>query len=425
MDIRFKTTAGSFATLILFWCSLVVVSAVYITIPLIPLFAETFTVSSSQAAWVGSAFSFAFAGGGLIFGVLSDRFGRKKLMIAGLLLLTLTTLLIGTAQTFSWLVALRCLQGLAASMFPPSVLAYAMEMFPAKKRVTIIGFISTAFLMASIIGQIYSSIIVFTFSWSYVFYFLFRIYFISFLFITLGIPSDNSGQERSSISASFARIGTIFHKKGLPFCYIISTVLFTALVGYFTTLGSYLTSSPFQLSHEEILWVRAAGITGMLISPFDGKLVAKYGVKRVLWFGLIMAAIGLGLLGVWQNLAFLILMSIVFTTGVAIALSALISLIGQLAGEVRVALVESHKVRSKIFELGWAASNRNGFYRFMSSVMYFISRLFHPPVNPIEQWNIILIFQHPNLLAKCRLGHTQFFFGLGVAPRFANLNKIF
>ncbi|MCM3130712.1 hypothetical protein ACFQ3J_25305 [Paenibacillus provencensis] len=59
MDIRFKTTAGSFATPILFWCSLVVVSAVNITIPLIPLFAETFTVFSSQAAWVGSAFSFA------------------------------------------------------------------------------------------------------------------------------------------------------------------------------------------------------------------------------------------------------------------------------------------------------------------------------------------------------------------------------
>lgn len=153
MDIRFKTTAGSFATLILFWCSLVVVSAVNITIPLIPLFAETFTVSSSQAAWVGSAFLFAFAGGGLLFGVLSDRFGRKKLMIAGLLLLTLTTLLIGTAQTFSWLVALRCLQGLAASMFPPSVLAYAMEMFPAKKGEPSSDLLALPFLWPVLLGK--------------------------------------------------------------------------------------------------------------------------------------------------------------------------------------------------------------------------------------------------------------------------------
>ncbi|MEK5059767.1 MFS transporter [Paenibacillus sp. FSL H7-0326] len=337
-----ESAPRSFVTVILFWCSLIVVSAVYITIPLISLFAEVFNVSSSQAAWVGSAFSFAFAGGGLLFGVLSDRYGRKKLMIAGLLLLTLTTLWIGTVQTFTWLVALRCLQGLAASMFPPSVLAYAMEMFPAKKRVTIIGFISTAFLMASIIGQIYSSIIVFTFSWSYVFYFLFGIYLISFVIITFGIPRDSNDREQGSIAASFVRIGTIFQIKGLPFCYIISTILFTALVGYFTTLGSYLTSPPFQLSHEDILWIRAAGIIGMLVSPFDGKLVAKYGVKRVLWSGLMLAAIGLGLLGVWPNLTFLILMSIVFTTGVAIALPALISLIGQLAGEARAIAVSFH-----------------------------------------------------------------------------------
>ncbi|MGO4275491.1 MFS transporter [Paenibacillus sp. TAF58] len=50
----------------------------YLTIPLITVFADVFKVSSSQAAWAGSAFSLAFAFGGLFFGVLSDRFGRKK-----------------------------------------------------------------------------------------------------------------------------------------------------------------------------------------------------------------------------------------------------------------------------------------------------------------------------------------------------------
>ncbi|MBM7569154.1 MFS transporter [Paenibacillus sacheonensis] len=337
-----ESSLNPFVTLILFWCSLIVVSAVYVTLPLISLFAEVFHVSSSQATWAGSAFSFAFAGGGLLFGALSDRFGRKKMMMTGLLLLTLTTLLIGTVHAFSWLIALRCLQGLAASMFPPSVLAYAMEMFPTNRRVTMIGFISTAFLMASIVGQIYSSFIVLTFDWSYVFYILFGAYLLSSLMIAFGIPSDKTDRPQGSIFAPLARIGMLFQKKRLPLCYIISAILFTALVGYFTTLGSYLTSSLFNLSHEDILWVRAAGIIGMLISPFDGKLVAKYGVKSVLWSGLILAAIGLGLLGVWENLAFLIIMSVIFTTGVAIALPALISLIGQLAGEVRAIAVSFH-----------------------------------------------------------------------------------
>ncbi|MDQ0877621.1 YNFM family putative membrane transporter [Paenibacillus sp. V4I3] len=332
----------SLITGILFWCALVVVSCVYLTIPLITIISDVFKVSSSQAAWAGSAFSFAFAGGGLFFGVLSDRYGRKKMMLSGLLLLTVITPLIGSVSSFSWLVALRAFQGLAASMFPPSVLAYAMEMFPIKRRVTIIGFISTAFLMATIVGQIYSSFIVLNFSFSYVFYLLFAVYLISFILIIFFIPKDKTKQPDGSFFSPFLRIGDIFKRKGLPLCYIISATLFISLVGFFTTLGSYLNSSLFGLSHQDILWVRAVGIIGMLVAPFDGRLVAKFGVKNVLWCGLIFAGIGLGLLGLWANLIFLVSMSVVFITGIALALPALISLIGHIAGEIRAIAVSFH-----------------------------------------------------------------------------------
>ncbi|MBB3111562.1 putative MFS family arabinose efflux permease [Paenibacillus phyllosphaerae] len=332
----------SFITVVLFWCSLIVVSSVYITIPLLSLFAERFEVSSSTAAWAGSAFSFAFAGGGLVFGVLSDRYGRKRLMVTGLLLLTVTTLCIGMVTEFAWLIALRAVQGLAASMFPPSVLAYAMEMFPAKKRVTIIGFISTAFLMASIIGQIYSSYVVLHWDWSYVFYILCAVYFVSFIVLGTTIPSDPRAQATGSFFAPFARVGLIFKRKGLPICYIISATLFTALVGYFSTLGSYLTSDSFGLTHQDILWIRAVGIIGMFISPFDGRLVARYGMKKVLWCGLVLGALGLGTLSLGENLTFLTVMSVVFAMGVAMALPALISLIGHLAGEIRAIAVSFH-----------------------------------------------------------------------------------
>ncbi|MFK7696255.1 MFS transporter [Paenibacillus sp. HJGM_3] len=337
-----KSSNYSLMTGILFWCSLVVVSCVYLTIPLITIFSDVFQVSSSQAAWTGSAFSLAFAGGGLFFGVLSDRFGRKKMMLSGLLLLTVITPLIGSVNSFSWLVALRAAQGLAASMFPPSVLAYAMEMFPIKRRVTIIGFISTAFLMATIVGQIYSSYIVLYTSWSYVFYMLFAVYLISAILIASFIPNDKTQQPNGSFFSAFSRIGYIFKKKSLPLCYIISATLFISLVGFFTTLGSYLTSPVFGLSHQDILWIRAVGIIGMIVAPFDGRLVAKMGVKNVLSCGLILAGIGLGLLGLWTNLPLLITMSVVFIMGIAMALPALITLIGQIAGEIRAIAVSFH-----------------------------------------------------------------------------------
>lgn len=65
VKVNYETSERSYSliTAILFWCGLVVVSSLYITIPLVSVFAGAFKVSTSQAAWTGSAFSFCYAVG--------------------------------------------------------------------------------------------------------------------------------------------------------------------------------------------------------------------------------------------------------------------------------------------------------------------------------------------------------------------------
>jgi MFS family permease len=299
-------------------------------------------VTLSQAAWTSSAFSLSFAIGGLIFGILSDRYGRKHLMITGLILLLVITPLIGSVSGFASFVILQAVAGLAASMFPPSVLALGMEIFPSNKRGTIIGFISTAFLMAAIVGQIFSSFVILKLDWSYTYYILFVIYLISAILIAYYIPRDVIQKPEGTLFSSFFKIGAIFNQNGLPICYIVSTVLFISLVGYYTTLESYLSGPDFGLNHREILLIRAVGIIGMFISPFSGHLVAKFGFKNILWTGLTLSGIGLGIQGLTSNLYFLLIMSVIFVTGISLTLPTIISLIGLLAGHSRGTAVSFH-----------------------------------------------------------------------------------
>src|SRR4051812_44813181 len=65
VKVNHKTSERSYSiiTAILVWCGLVVVSSLYITIPLVSVFVGAFKVSTSQAAWTGSAFSFCYAVG--------------------------------------------------------------------------------------------------------------------------------------------------------------------------------------------------------------------------------------------------------------------------------------------------------------------------------------------------------------------------
>lgn len=112
------------AIILLSLCALLVVSQLYIPIPLINMFSQYFSVKTSVAIWIGSGFGFAYAAGFLVFGPLSDRFGRKPLLVPGLFLLGLITFLIGFSTHFYSIITLRLLQGFVAATFAPAALAY-------------------------------------------------------------------------------------------------------------------------------------------------------------------------------------------------------------------------------------------------------------------------------------------------------------
>lgn len=132
-------------TVILFWCGLFVVSSLYMTIPLTAVFSGEFEVSTAQAAWTGSSFSFCYAISFLFFGPLSDRYGRKQIILIGLIALAVISLVIGFANNLPLLITLRGIQGIAAAAFAPTALAYVVEIFPVEKRVTTIGFLVQVF----------------------------------------------------------------------------------------------------------------------------------------------------------------------------------------------------------------------------------------------------------------------------------------
>ncbi|MBP1996046.1 MFS transporter [Paenibacillus eucommiae] len=325
----------SMMTAILCWSGMVVMSSLYVTIPLISMFAETYGITLTQAAAAGSVFSLGFAMGCLIYGALSEKYGRKKVILIGLIALTFISILLGMVDNFSWILLLRGMQGAAAATFSPVALAYAVEMFPAEKRVTTIGFISTGFLVAGIVGQVISSLITQQYGWNAVFYVLAVVYSVTSLLVLRFLPKGDIGQANASIWASIKQFGAVFTHKNLVLSYMVALVLLMSFVSMYTVLGGYLSGPDFGLNQQEILYVRSTGVLGMLISPFAGKLSKRFGVRRLLRGGLCLAIAGLALLGVFSSLPILIGMSLIFVGGIALSVPSLVSLVGQLGGKSR------------------------------------------------------------------------------------------
>lgn len=325
----------SIMTILLFWCGLVVVMSMYITIPLITTLTEVFNVTAIQAAWAGSAFSLSYAIGCLFYGPLSDKYGRKIFLVASISVLTAITFVIGFVDNYETLIILRSIQGLVAAAFAPVSLAYAGEMFPPNRRITAIGFISSGLLMASVVGQVFSQLINTYLGWNAIFTVLGTVYLLTAILVIFYLPKDILSRSDESLFIRFKKMGGLVKNKQLVLAFSITFMLLMSLVGMFTILGEYLSSPAFGFTDGEILSIRAIGIIGMLLSPFAGKITVRLGAPTVLRVGLALSAISIILLGFSPNLVVLSFLMVLFISGIAVVVPVTISIISQLAGADR------------------------------------------------------------------------------------------
>lgn len=339
MNLTTNITDGnknySLMTIILFWCGMVIMTSMYITIPLADVFTRAFQISPDQAAWIGSSFSLCYALGCLLYGPFSDRYGRKVFLVASITALTVVTLVIGFVDSYYGLIVLRGLQGLVAAAFAPISLVYAGEMFPAHKRLTAVGFISSGLLMAGIVGQVFSGIVNEYWGWHGIFIILGLVYGITAVVVISFLPKDELHRPKEHVLRKFKQMTGLLRQTQLLLAFAITFVLLLSLVGMYTILGSFLSSARFGLSAQEILSIRAAGIAGMLLSPFSGKIAQRLGMAAILRGGLALAAIGLLALSLSPGLPVIILMSVVFVAGIALVTPVVISIVSQLGGQAR------------------------------------------------------------------------------------------
>lgn len=322
-------------TILLTFCGLIVVSNVYTMIPLIGKLSSEFHVPTATAAWAGSSiFSLFYAIGFLIFGPISDRFGRKQVLVPGMIALSASTLLVSFAQSIHSLLYFRALQGFAAASFGPVALAYVFDIYPPVKRPTTVALLSTGFLLAGIVGQIVSSSIAGWLGWSYVFISFAVVYLLAFLLALAILPTVPVKQTELSLFAVWKQMFGLFRDQNLIKGYTITFTLLLSFVGMYSSLGGYLAST-YGLKAEQLLSIRSAGIIGMLLAPYAGKFIVRFGYKRVLLTGLISAAMGLFLEWLLPTVALITIASVVFAAGISVVIPTLINIVGILGKQSR------------------------------------------------------------------------------------------
>lgn len=152
------------------WVTLFVIGTdLFVVSPLLPSIADQFDVTSSQAGWMVTAFSLMYALGAPGFGTLSDRWGRRKLIMSGLIGFTIANILTGIAPTFSILIGSRILAGISAAAITSSVFAVTGDAAPEGKSGQWLAIVTSGFLTALWSGAPIGTVTGKLFGWSLVF----------------------------------------------------------------------------------------------------------------------------------------------------------------------------------------------------------------------------------------------------------------
>lgn len=143
-----------------------------VLMPLGPTLMTYFSISPKEFATLVSSYSFSAAIAGILYGVIADRFGRKRLLIICFLGFILGTLLCGLTDDFHILLSARIVAGCFGGVLNGIVFAIVTDLIPFERRGSAMGVVMSAFSIASILGVPIGLAIADEYGWQKTFWFI-------------------------------------------------------------------------------------------------------------------------------------------------------------------------------------------------------------------------------------------------------------
>jgi len=268
-------------------------------LPSFPLLASEFKATPGQVQWTLSAFFIGSALGQLFYGSLSDRYGRKPVLVLGLSVYILTSLLCALSPRIDLLTGLRFLQALGGGAGAVIARAMVRDLYNRDRAAQILSLMLLVANLGPLVAPLIGGYLVRWSGWRAIFALLATLGFVCLVTVMRRLPESHPPtQRRPGYRAQLVReyVAILAHRQALG-------AMMTASVA-FAGLFACITGTPlvymqvFGVTPEHYGYWFGLNIAGLILgASLNGKLVLRVGVQPMLVIGTHIAAFaGLSLL---------------------------------------------------------------------------------------------------------------------------------
>lgn len=242
----------------------------HIFAPALPLIAEGFAAQPAATQYTVSLYVVALAAGQLVYGPLSDRFGRRRVLLAGLFLFVAAGALATLAPSLPALVAARVLQGLGGCAGLVLARAIVQDMASGASGTRIIATLNIAQLTASAIAPILGFWIAIQASWRVIPAMLCLIGLVAVAGAIWALPETGTGGLRGRGLRGY---GAVFRAPGFMINLIGGAFTTTSVFNILSTMPFVITDN-LKRPDSEIAWYYGVLVVGIMSGGFLARQIS-------------------------------------------------------------------------------------------------------------------------------------------------------
>jgi len=264
----------------------------YMVAPIIPLLSKTLHTSEQFAGLIVPAYLIPYGISTLIYGVLADRIGIHRVMMASLVAFSVLSILTATAQTVEQLMMFRVATGIGASGVVPLALALVGRLYPFEQRGKALGWLFGAMAGGMAFGSPLGSLLEPYISWQGLFL---AVGVAGLVLVLVLLPKRHYiATAAQPVMGSLGEVLSGYKQLLGPsrarrtYAYVLINSMFHS--GVFTWLGLYLEREHHLGPTGIGLALLGYGVPGFLLGPVIGAAADRWGRARLIPAGLLIGA---------------------------------------------------------------------------------------------------------------------------------------